>query len=202
MRLWFGQKIRRPAFRFLEAGPLVDGELELIEPSVRWIDSALFTLHSPASMGDPSANLTRTDLMRFVERYPRGRETPNSFGQRVPSYTYWMRWQGGMFEIVGSVSLRIGDTEDLRLYMGHIGYGVYPPARGYHLAERATRLLYPLARAHGLKELWVTANPDNIPSRRTCERLGGTLVDIVELPITHPLFLRGDRRKCRYRIDL
>lgn len=203
MRLWFGHARKAPVFQFLETGRLQDGDLELIEPSVRWIEPHLLTLSSPASAGDPSAHLTHTDLLRFVDRYPRGRENPNPILGRVPAYTFWMRLRSGVpAEIVGSVSLRIGQTEDLRRYLGHIGYGVYPPARGKHLAERATRLLLPLARAHGLTELWITANPDNIPSRRTCERLGARLVNVVDLPITHPLFLRGDRRKCRYQLIL
>jgi tagatose 1,6-diphosphate aldolase len=203
MRLWFGHSRKTPPFQFLEPGALVDRELELIEPAVRWIDAHLQTFASPASVGDPSSHLTRADLLRFVDRYPRGRESPNPLLGRVPAYTFWLRLKNRVpVEIAGSVSLRIGQTEDLRRYLGHIGYGVYPPARGHHYAERATRLLFPLARAHGLHELWVTANPDNIPSRRTCERLGGRLVDVVDLPITHPLFLRGDRRKCRYQIVL
>ncbi len=203
MRLWFSP-LRKPApFQFLEPGTLIDRTLELVEPAIRWIDPVLATLSSPASIGDPSAHMTRNDLLRFVDRYPRGREQPNPLLGRVPAYTFWMRLRGGVpVEMAGAISLRIGQTDDLRRYLGHIGYGVYPPARGQHLAERATRLLLPLARAHGLTELWITANPDNIPSRRTCERLGASLIDVVDLPITHPLFLRGDRRKCRYKINL
>lgn len=203
MRLWFSQARKASGFQFLEPGRLIDDDLELVEPAIRWVEPHLFTLSSPASIGDPSSHLTRNDLIRFVDRYPRGRENPNPFLGRVPAYTFWMRLRSGSpVEIAGSVSLRIGQTEDLQRYMGHIGYGVYPPARGKHLAERSTRLLFPLARAHGLTELWITANPDNIPSRRTCERLGARLIDVVDLPITHPLFLRGDRRKCRYQLAL
>jgi tagatose 1,6-diphosphate aldolase len=98
--------------------------------------------------------------------------------------------------------LRIGTTYDLETYVGHFGYGVYPPARGRHLAERACRLLLPLAKAHGLKRLWITCNPDNWPSRRTCERLGCTLAGVVPVPEGHALYQRGDRYKCRYFLEL
>jgi tagatose 1,6-diphosphate aldolase len=104
--------------------------------------------------------------------------------------------------IAGSISLRIGDNEDLRMYLGHIGYNVYPAARGHHYAERACRLLLPLARRHGLPEMWITCNPENIASRKTCERLGMTYVQTIDLPTDHILYQRGERRKCRYRIDL
>jgi tagatose 1,6-diphosphate aldolase len=63
-------------------------------------------------------------------------------------------------------------------------------------------MLFPLARAHGIRILWITCNPDNWASRRTCERLGCHLADIVPVPSDHPLYLRGDREKCRYWIAI
>ena len=103
---------------------------------------------------------------------------------------------------IGSISLRIGSTDDLVLYFGHVGYGVEPDYRGRHYAARACRLLLPLARAHGLDTLWITCNPENIPSRRTCERLGAVFVEIVDIPRRCDLYRQGERKKCRYRLDL
>jgi len=117
----------------------------------------------------------------------------------VPTYEFTMRVNCG---IVGHINLRIGNTNHLRLYAGHIGYSVMTAYRGHHYAERACRLLFPLARAHGFTELWITANPDNFPSRRTCERLGATLVEIIRLPEDTDMYVRGEREKCRYRVDL
>ena len=51
-------------------------------------------------------------------------------------------------------------------FTGHIGYHVYPPARGRHFAERACRMLTPLIRFHQISPVWITCNPDNLPSRR------------------------------------
>jgi tagatose 1,6-diphosphate aldolase len=104
--------------------------------------------------------------------------------------------------MAGSISLRVGHTPSIELYFGHIGYHVYPPARGRHYAERACRLLFPLARAHGLRTLWITCNPDNTASRRTCERLGGVLTETVPVPKDNPLHAQGDREKCRYRVEI
>lgn len=202
---WFGGNATRFAFLDEPSAGLRDGELELVEPSAAWIEATLAVARHPACANEAIGRVTPAELRRFVERFPRGREPANPSRGRVPSYTFWMRLRDAPADVptmAGTVSLRIGDTEDLRRYLGHVGYGVYPPARGRGLAERATRLLIPLARAHGLKELWITANPDNYASRRTCERLGGTLVETIDLPIGHPLYLRGDRQKCRYRIEL
>ncbi|MGA2133443.1 MAG: GNAT family N-acetyltransferase [Bryobacteraceae bacterium] len=102
----------------------------------------------------------------------------------------------------GEIQLRIGDTEHLRLYGGQVGYGVRAAHRGKHFAARALRLLLPLARRHGLAELWITCNPDNLASRRTCEIAGAAFVEIVDLPSHVDLYLEGERQKCRYRLSL
>jgi tagatose 1,6-diphosphate aldolase len=102
----------------------------------------------------------------------------------------------------GEIHLRIGDTEHLRLYGGHVAYGVRPEYRGNHFAGRALKLLLPLARRHGLAELWITCNPENYASRRTCEFAGAELVEIVDLPPHVDMYQEGERQKCRYRLDL
>jgi tagatose 1,6-diphosphate aldolase len=104
--------------------------------------------------------------------------------------------------IAGAIGFRIGSNHTIEMYYGHFGYHVYPPARGHHYAERACRLLLPLAYRHGLRTLWITCNPDNYASRRTCERLGARLVSIVPVPEEDALYVRGDREKCRYSLDL
>ena len=88
------------------------------------------------------------------------------------------------------------------ILMSHLGYHVYPPARGRHLAERACRLLSGLARRHGMRTLWITCDPANAASRRTCERLGMRYVETVPVPESDPLYARGEREKCRYRLEL
>src|SRR5215204_4797163 len=73
---------------------------------------------------------------------------------------------------------------------------------GHRFAERSCRLILPLARRHGFDTLWITCNPDNVASRRTCERLGAELVGIVDVPPDNDVYERGSERKCRYRLAL
>ena len=105
-------------------------------------------------------------------------------------------------DIAGWIDLRVGDAEEVALYNGHIGYTVRTAYRGRRYAARSCRLLFNLARLHGFSELWITCNPDNEASRRTCERAGGEYVETVDLPADNDLYRRGDRQKCRYRFVL
>ena len=117
----------------------------------------------------------------------------------LPGYLFEMRVGGRR---AGGLNLRVGNARKIVMYAGHIGYAVEPEHRGHHYAERACRLILPLAKAHGLDTIWITCNPDNIPSRRTCERLGAEMVEIVPLPEDDDQYQAGDREKCRYRLDL
>jgi predicted acetyltransferase len=102
----------------------------------------------------------------------------------------------------GEIQLRVGNTHHVRLYGGHVGYSVRPEYRGHRFATRALRLIMLLAARHGLAELWITCDPDNIASRRTCEAAGAQLIDIVNLPPETDMYKRGERQKCRYRLEL
>ena len=105
-------------------------------------------------------------------------------------------------EVIGQVELRVGNTMNLEMYGGHIGYGIKKEYRGHRYAAKACNLIKQVAVDHDLKTVWITCNPDNYPSRRTCEILGCKLVEIVNLPRYTDLYKQGDRQKCRYRWDL
>ena len=117
----------------------------------------------------------------------------------VPNYDFELRVAG---RCAGTINFRAQTTPSLEMFGGHFAYGVDEPFRGHHYAERGVRLLLPFAREHGFRSIWITCNPDNWPSRRTCERLAATLVEIVPLPPDNDMYIEGERHKCRYRIDL
>lgn len=125
----------------------------------------------------------------------------NSDRQWVPSYKFAMRIEGTIGP-VGTVNFRAVVTEKLRNVGGSIGYKVDEQFRGHRLAERSCRLLLPFIKNHGFSELWITCNPENIASRKTCERLGALLVNIVDVPLDSDMYERGERKVCRYRLDL
>jgi predicted acetyltransferase len=122
--------------------------------------------------------------------------------ERVPAYIFDMRIEG-VDEPVGYIDLRIGETRNLILYGGHVGYGVNEQWRGRGLAARSCKLLFRLAIKHGINTLWITCRPDNLASSKTCEKAGGKYVDVVELPLDHEMRAQeGRTHSKRYRFDL
>ena len=150
----------------------------------------MFKFHDPGKLIDEDLELV------LAENYP-----GNPVTGFVPAYKFKMRLAGQDKEI-GRIDLRVGNTNHIVMYGGHIGYGVIPEYRGRRYAARAFRLLLPLARRHGLKTLWITCNPDNLASRGTCDLAGARLVEIVDLPEDTDMYQEGERQKCRYRLDL
>jgi predicted acetyltransferase len=97
-------------------------------------------------------------------------------GKGLPFYWYSIVMTKTLKE-VGKVSLKIG--AGLQAYWGgNIGYEVDEPFRGHHYAYEAVRLLFPLARLHGMTSLYFSCDEDNCASFKTIEKLGGKLVTI------------------------
>ncbi|MFK5883284.1 MAG: GNAT family N-acetyltransferase [Candidatus Izemoplasma sp.] len=102
---------------------------------------------------------------------------------------------------VGFIDIRIGYSKGL-YFGGHIGYTVYEEYRGNNFALKACRLIKEVALHHKMDRLYVTCSPDNIASRRTCEKLGLELLEIVDLPIDNDMYLEGERLKCIFLWEL
>lgn len=99
---------------------------------------------------------------------------------------------------VGRINLRVGDTEHVRVCVGHVGYEIDEPFRGHGYAFQACRAIAPFVRL--VREtVTITCDPDNLPSRRTIERLGARFVDEVAVPVHDPHYQSGSRIKRRYR---
>lgn len=155
------------------------------------------TVHvAAAEFVEPGVLLDRELSLVLGEQYLGNR----AFGY-APAYRFKMVNSYDGREL-GRIDLRIGNSHDLRMYSGHIGYRVHSAHRGQRYAARAVRLVLPLARHHRLGTLWITCNPDNYASRRSCELAGLELIEIVDLPPDNEMYRQGERQKCRYRLRL
>lgn len=97
----------------------------------------------------------------------------------------------------GELALRIGESACM-FYLGHIGYHIDPPYRGKSGAWQACCLAVPLLKDMGLRTLVITTDDDNIPSIRTCEKLGCVLECTVDVPRAIQLEYEISARKRRY----
>ena len=136
------------------------------------------------------------ELQLILEKTVEGDEAR----QWLPAYHFAIC--NGRGEKMGTCDLRIGHNESV-YYGGNIGYRIAEPYRGHHYAGKACRLLFELAKRHGMDYLIITCNPDNWPSRKTCEYAGGRLIEIVELPEDNGMRVEdGETHKCIYRFEL
>jgi predicted acetyltransferase len=127
------------------------------------------------------------------------RQAAEANAWRVPAYLFQLQTVSG--EAAGRIRLRVGWNEDIVKYAGQVGYAVEPEFRGRHFAERACRLILPLARKHGLEQLWITCQQGNFASRRTLERLGAEPAGILAVPASYPLDAGEERQKMCFRLS-
>jgi len=119
----------------------------------------------------------------------------------VPAYVFDMvRIDDGV--VVGDIRLRLGYVRNL-YYGGNVGYTVFEEFRGHAYAEKATRLLLEVARVHGMPYLFITCEQTNEASRKTLERVNGTLLETVVPPRYTGIWQKGVHQEiCIFRFDL
>ena len=106
------------------------------------------------------------------------------------------------FTVVGRCDLRVGMNEEL-YYLGNIGYHVHEAWRGNYYAYEACLLLFDLAwQVYQMEEIIITCNQDNIPSRKTLEKLKGVLLKIADVPQDHYCYKIGEKTKCIFWYNL
>ena len=102
---------------------------------------------------------------------------------------------------VGACDLRIGHND--KTYIGgNIGYNVNEEYRGNHFAGKACKLLFQLAKKHGLDYVIITCDPDNVASYKTCEYAGGKYIETVDIPEDNEMYAVGKRLVKIYRFDI
>ena len=128
-------------------------------------------------------------------------ELCNERMSNAPCYTFTMRHRpdgrrAGYIDARVSEKPSCSSTTQATLAIGRA------PFRGRRFAARSCRLILSLFKAHDINPVWITCNPDNAPSRKTCERLGAEMVEIVDLPADTDMYRYGERRKCRYHVPV
>lgn len=140
--------------------------------------------------------LVSEEIKLVVNRLAEG----NPLRNWVPAYHFHICDLQG--NIMGACDLRIGYTDGL-YYGGHIGYSINEEYRGHHYAAKACKLLFNLAKKHDMRYLYISCNPDNLPSKKTLESLQGDFLGVVELPEDNDMRItEGATHKCIFKFCL
>ena len=119
----------------------------------------------------------------------------------VPAYKFTIV-RCGDGAAVGTIDLRVGYVRGT-YFGGNVGYEVEEAHRGHGYAAQAVKLLFPLARRHGMPYMLITCAPENAASRATILHCGGALVDAPVLPSYCSMYREGRRGPVEiYRIEL
>lgn len=105
---------------------------------------------------------------------------------RVPSSVYFLMDDE---RIIGHLSLRHSiDNDFLRLYGGHIGYGVRPSERRKGYATIMLHLALIKCKELGLENVMISCKEENIGSARTIENNFGIQKDLIFIPEENTYF--------------
>ncbi len=92
--------------------------------------------------------------------------------ERVPALTYFLVRKSDN-KIVGMVNIRLSLNERLEREGGHIGYGIRPTERGKGYNKINLYRALEICEEHGIEEVVLDCNKDNLASSRTMIALGG-----------------------------
>ena len=94
---------------------------------------------------------------------------------KVPAETFFLVRESDN-RIVGMINIRLALNEKLKNFGGHIDYSIRPTERrhGYNKINLYLGLL--VCQKHGIKEVLMDCDKDNLGSAKTMQALGGRLV--------------------------
>ncbi|MBQ8575861.1 MAG: GNAT family N-acetyltransferase [Clostridia bacterium] len=102
---------------------------------------------------------------------------------------------------VGKISIRIGSNYH-SYYNGNIGYEIDKEFRGKNYAYKACKLVLLVAKAHGMNELILTCDENNIASYKTIEKLGAELIELVKPPKDYFAYRENMDNQRIYKLQL
>lgn len=103
---------------------------------------------------------------------------------------------------VGSIELRL-TIEGNNYYYGHVGYRIIKQYRGNNYAYYACKIIFEIAKSEfKMDELIITCSPENIASYKTLTKLGGEIIDFVEVPKNHYLYTIGETQKYIFKYKI
>ncbi|MEZ8827025.1 GNAT family N-acetyltransferase [Vibrio amylolyticus] len=153
----------------------------LIEPSIN-LESEFTRFYEDFAQCDvDNAEYYREGIANFshyVQRLNDEGKGVNLKKGYVPCSHFWLI--NDTKNIVGVIRVRHNiNNEFLAVEAGHIGYDIAPSFRGFGNGKKMLNLALSKARLLGIKQALITADEDNIASRKVIEANGGQFDKIV-----------------------
>jgi predicted acetyltransferase len=123
-------------------------------------------------------------FLNFIDEQRKGKNLPEGY---IPQTVFWLVDEN---KLLGILSLRHKLTPHLKKIGGHIGYEVTPKYRGRGYGRLILKLGLKKADAMGIKNVLITCDIDNIPSKKVIESNGGKFASKVNMGIGKPEKLR------------
>lgn len=142
----------------------------------------------------------RGEQVHLIENY---RTSEKTAYDGIPTI-YYDIYSNDSNEKVGKIELRLSIEGDM-YYYGHVGYNILKQYRGNNYAYYACKVLFLVAKEEfNMDEIIITCSPDNIASHKTLMKLGGELIEQVDVPKGHMLYSFGETSKYvfRFRISI
>ncbi len=156
--------------------------MKLVAPSMNW-ESAFVRFYQDFAQNDiENADYYREGSCHFSDYISRLEQESLGINLRegyVPCSHFWL--VNDQQAILGAIRVRHNINNDfLSLEAGHIGYDIAPSFRRKGYGKAMLKLAITKAKQLGITKALVTADEDNIASRKVIEACGGTLANIVQ----------------------
>lgn len=102
---------------------------------------------------------------------------------------------------IGLCGIRL-EKNNVNYFLGNIEYEIFPEYRGNNYSYSSCLILSSIAKDNNVDKLIITANPKNIASIKTIEKLGARFIEIGKIPKKNRLYQNGERLVSIYEWNL
>ncbi|MDF2542451.1 MAG: acetyltransferase, family [Herbinix sp.] len=110
------------------------------------------------------------EFIEFLERCNNGIGLSEN---QVPSTLYLLKNHNN--RIMGALSLRHRLTDELKMFGGHIGYGIRPSERNKGYATVMLKYALDYVKELNISTIYISCDKDNIASSKVIQNNGGVL---------------------------
>ncbi len=163
----------------IRSSPVIEQEAFLTRPQQRYKDSFIEAVYEYIEENRAPSwhpGILRARFHEYLQTLAQAETDP--LAGMVPATHYWLIVNGDCY--AGDLDLRHQLNPSLQRFGGHIGYQIRPSMRRRGYGTLLCRLGIEAARQHGIGDILITCDDNNIGSYKIIEANGGILQDKVD----------------------